>query len=164
MAHVVSIREEVAAGCRGRSSCRGCRGRDHGRAGSCQEGQAGRCGQGCSRRQEARRRRSKPWPRQVSPASASESDRPVSGGRARQSRPRVSVDPAQRGVHGHRPHRPARGRCGAEPALPGRYRNLPHCRARGGPGQAGDVYEPERACGGRSGSRSLKRTRRRTCS
>ena len=35
----------------------------------------------------------------------------------------------------------------------GRYRNLPHGGARGGPGQAGDVYEPERAGCGRAGSR-----------
>ncbi len=33
----------------------------------------------------------------------------------------------------------------------GRYRNLPHSRTRSGPGQAGDVYEPERRGSGRAG-------------
>ncbi len=114
-------------------------------------------------RQRNPRERSNPWPRKASsftPASQNRSPgvpnpanaRPLFGGGAGQSRPRVSVDPAQRGVHGHRPHRPARGRCGREPALPGRYRNLPHGGARGGSGQAGDVYEPERAGSGRAGS------------
>ncbi len=77
-------------------------------------------------------RRSKPWHEAIQ--SARRHSRglagPVSCGGPRQSGAGLSLDAAQRGVHGSRPHRRARGRCGAEPAMPGGDRGLPDCRTQ----------------------------------
>ena len=104
VAHVVSIREEAptAAEVEAAAAAAATAARNSSRAGSGQEGQDGGRSSG-GQEARGRQRRSKPWPRQVSPlprrakslAGVRAARRgPFLGGGAGQSRPGVSVDPA----------------------------------------------------------------------